>query len=106
MAPASDGVATGLTLDLVCVDACKAAVGGSDRCWPTVQSWRNVCCGVCCSAIRGWWCWMGPVPIPLPAPLWGAWGFAPISATLRLYRGTQPEVSLAAVYGLACLELG
>ena len=33
-------------------------------------------------------------------------GFAPISATLRMYRGTQPEVSLADVYGLACLELG
>lgn len=27
MASASDGVATGLTLDLVFVDACKAAVG-------------------------------------------------------------------------------
>jgi hypothetical protein len=45
MAPAPNGVATGLTLDLVCVDACKAAVGGSDRCWPTVQNWRNAYCG-------------------------------------------------------------
>jgi ribosomal-protein-alanine N-acetyltransferase len=33
-------------------------------------------------------------------------GFAPISATLRMYRGTQSQVSLADVYGLACLELG
>jgi hypothetical protein len=32
MAPGPDGVATGLTLDLVFVDACKAAVDGSDRC--------------------------------------------------------------------------
>ena len=33
-------------------------------------------------------------------------GFAPISATLRMCRGTQPRVSLADVNGLACLELG
>ena len=33
-------------------------------------------------------------------------GFAPISETLRMYRGAQTEVSLADVYGLACLELG
>jgi ribosomal-protein-alanine N-acetyltransferase len=33
-------------------------------------------------------------------------GFAPISETLRMYRGAQPEVSLADVYGLAWLELG
>ena len=45
MAPATTGVATGLTLGLVFVDACKAAVGGSDRCWPTVQSWRSAYCG-------------------------------------------------------------
>jgi hypothetical protein len=51
MAPAPNGVATGLSLDLVFVDACKAAVGGSDHCWPTVQSWRNACCGVW--ALRG-----------------------------------------------------
>ncbi len=80
MAPAPNGVATGLTLDLVFVDDSKAAVGGSARCWPTIQSWRNACC-------RGL-------------------GFAPISATLRMYRGAQPQVSLADVYGLACLELG
>jgi hypothetical protein len=46
MAPAPTGVATGLTLKIVFVDACKAAVGGSDRCWPTVQSWRSACSGV------------------------------------------------------------
>ena len=45
MALAPAGVATGLTLGLVFVDACKVAVGGSARCWPTVQSWRNACCG-------------------------------------------------------------
>jgi hypothetical protein len=33
-------------------------------------------------------------------------GFAPIYATLCMYRGAQPQVSLADVYGLACLELG
>ena len=33
-------------------------------------------------------------------------GFAPISETLRMYRGTQRQASLADVYGLACLELG
>ena len=33
-------------------------------------------------------------------------GFAPIFETLRMCRGAQPEVSLADVYGLACLELG
>jgi ribosomal-protein-alanine N-acetyltransferase len=33
-------------------------------------------------------------------------GFAPISATLRMYRGTQPKDSLADVYGLVCMELG
>lgn len=33
-------------------------------------------------------------------------GFTPISRTLRMYRGTPPAVSLADVYGLACLELG
>ena len=58
MAPATTGVATGLTLGLVFVDACKAAVGGSDHCWLIVQSWRNACCGACCSAIKAWCCWM------------------------------------------------
>ena len=33
-------------------------------------------------------------------------GFALISETLGMYRGTQPLVSLADVFGLACLELG
>jgi hypothetical protein len=51
MAPALNGVATGLTLGLVFVDACKAAVGGSDRCWPIVQSWRSAYCRVW--ALRG-----------------------------------------------------
>lgn len=33
-------------------------------------------------------------------------GFAPLSQTLRMYRGQAPTASLADVYGLACLELG
>lgn len=33
-------------------------------------------------------------------------GFQAASHTLRMYRGEQPTVSLADVYGLACLELG
>jgi len=32
--------------------------------------------------------------------------FRPLSRTLRMYRGRAPAVSLADVYGLACLELG
>jgi ribosomal-protein-alanine N-acetyltransferase len=32
--------------------------------------------------------------------------FTPASRTLRMYRGVPPAVSLADVYGLACLELG
>ena len=40
------------------------------------------------------------------APLLTSLGFAPASSTLRMYRGTPPAVSLADVYGLACLELG
>lgn len=40
------------------------------------------------------------------APLLASLGFAPISRTLRMYRGVPPAVSLADVYGLACLELG
>ncbi len=39
-------------------------------------------------------------------PLLASLGFAPVSRTLRMYRGTTPAVSLADVYGLACLELG
>ncbi len=40
------------------------------------------------------------------APLLASLGFAPVSRTLRMYRGVPPAVSLADVYGLACLELG
>nr|WP_286194467.1 GNAT family N-acetyltransferase [Synechococcus sp. CCY 0621] len=40
------------------------------------------------------------------APLLASLGFAPVSRTLRMYRGAPPAVSLADVYGLACLELG
>ena len=40
------------------------------------------------------------------APLLTSLGFAPVSRTLRMYRGVPPAVSLADVYGLACLELG
>ena len=48
----------------------------------------------------------GPGANPAAGSLLRRLGFAPISATLRMYRGTQPQVSLADVYGLACLELG
>lgn len=40
------------------------------------------------------------------APLLASLGFSPVSRTLRMYRGAPPAVSLADVYGLACLELG
>jgi ribosomal-protein-alanine N-acetyltransferase len=40
------------------------------------------------------------------APLLSSLGFTPASRTLRMYRGVPPAVSLADVYGLACLELG
>ncbi len=40
------------------------------------------------------------------APLLASLGFAPVSRTLRMYRGAPPAMSLADVYGLACLELG
>jgi ribosomal-protein-alanine N-acetyltransferase len=43
---------------------------------------------------------------PAAAPLLEPLGFVPLSRTLRMYRGTPPAVSLADVYGLACLELG
>ncbi len=33
-------------------------------------------------------------------------GFIEISQTLRMYKGTQPPISMNDVYGLACLELG
>lgn len=43
---------------------------------------------------------------PKAAPLLAGLGFAPLSHTLRMYRGPAPEVTLGDVYGLACLELG
>jgi hypothetical protein len=64
----------------------KEAVGGSDRCWPTVQN--------------------GPGANSAAGTLLRRLGFAPISETLRMYRGYHPEASLADVYGLACLGLG
>ena len=33
-------------------------------------------------------------------------GFKSESVTFRMYRGSQPPVSMNDVYGLACLELG
>lgn len=54
----------------------------------------------------------GPVLIDVPganpqaAPVLDALGFLAQSQTLRMYRGPAPQVSLADVYGLACLELG
>jgi ribosomal-protein-alanine N-acetyltransferase len=48
----------------------------------------------------------GPGANPAAGSLLRRLGFAPISETLRTYRGTQQQVSLADVYGLACLELG
>ena len=48
----------------------------------------------------------GPGANPAAGSLLQRLGFAPISETLRMYRGAQPQVSLADVYGLACLELG
>jgi ribosomal-protein-alanine N-acetyltransferase len=40
------------------------------------------------------------------APLLEQLGFSNIGHTIRMYRGAAPAVSLADVYGLACLELG
>ena len=40
------------------------------------------------------------------APLLAQLGFAAVSETLRMYRGSLPAVPLDDVYGLACLELG
>ena len=48
----------------------------------------------------------GPGANPQAAPLLEELGFVPLSQTLRMYRGSTPVVSLADVYGLACLELG
>ncbi len=33
-------------------------------------------------------------------------GFERMSETFRMYRGTQPPISMSELYGLACLELG
>ncbi len=43
---------------------------------------------------------------PAAAELLARLDFEPLSHTVRMYRGSQPPVSLAEVYGLACLELG
>ncbi|MCP4974064.1 MAG: GNAT family N-acetyltransferase [Prochlorococcus sp.] len=43
---------------------------------------------------------------PLADDLLQRLGFSQVSSTLRMYRGVQPPISLADVYGLACLELG
>lgn len=43
---------------------------------------------------------------PQAAPLLEALGFAPVSQTLRMYRGVAPTATLSEVYALACLELG
>ena len=48
----------------------------------------------------------GPGANPAAGALLQRLGFASISATLRMCRGTKLEVSLADVYGLACLGLG
>ncbi|MGA1304098.1 MAG: GNAT family N-acetyltransferase [Cyanobium sp.] len=48
----------------------------------------------------------GPGANPQVGPVLEALGFQPIAQTLRMYRGPAPQVSLADVYGLACLELG
>ncbi len=38
--------------------------------------------------------------------LFRSMGFNSISHTIRMYKGTQPSISMKDVYGLACLELG
>ena len=43
---------------------------------------------------------------PAAASLLEGLQFRPIGATLRMYRGEAPRLSLGDVYGLACLELG
>ncbi len=48
----------------------------------------------------------GPGANPAAGALLRRFCFAPISATLRIYRGAQTQVSLADVCGLACLVLG
>ena len=48
----------------------------------------------------------GPGANPQVGPVLEALGFQPIAQTLRMYRGPAPQLTLADVYGLACLELG
>lgn len=43
---------------------------------------------------------------PAATPLMQRLGFAPVSQTLRMYRGVMPTQPLDDVFGLACLELG
>ena len=43
---------------------------------------------------------------PNSKPLLNRLGFAEYSSTLRMYKGSQPPISMNDVYGLACLELG
>ncbi len=43
---------------------------------------------------------------PAAASLLQQLGFRALSHTMRMYRGPAPSVSMAEVYGLACLELG
>ncbi len=43
---------------------------------------------------------------PLADELFRKLGFEALSTTVRMYRGTQPPISMNDVYGLACLELG
>ena len=33
-------------------------------------------------------------------------GFRPVGHTVRMYRGTPPDLPIGDLYGLACLELG
>ena len=43
---------------------------------------------------------------PYSKYLFARLGFQEISTTLRMYKGSQPPLSMNQVYGLACLELG
>ncbi|ABX08892.1 GNAT family N-acetyltransferase [Prochlorococcus marinus] len=43
---------------------------------------------------------------PLADNLMKELGFKSLSHTMRMYKGTQPSVSMKEIYGLACLELG
>ena len=54
----------------------------------------------------------GPVLVDVPQPntaagrLLEARGFRPQGHTVRMYRGTPPDLPIGDLYGLACLELG